>query len=156
MGRVPLKPSFDVVLSWLRFDPDVPHLWDFSLWEGGALGCEDISIVCTFRSRWLGAGALLVDNTPCSGQPCPFPRGSHPFPSHPKTRRGHSHKEAFPAPCRLAVSLPRHGSTSLFFWLHKMEMEWVPKDGSQIMERTREGIQEPDFWPRNKQLSKKL
>lgn len=56
MGRVAPKPSFDVVLSWLRFDPDVPHLWDFLLGREGALGCEDRSIVCTFGSQGLGWG----------------------------------------------------------------------------------------------------
>lgn len=77
MGRVAPKPSFDVVLSWLRFDPDVPHLWDFLLGREGALGCEDSSIVCTFGSQWLGGGALLADVKPCSGQPCPFPSEDH-------------------------------------------------------------------------------
>lgn len=46
MGRVARKPSFDVVLSWQRFDPDVPQLWDFLL-GGRALGCEGISIMST-------------------------------------------------------------------------------------------------------------
>lgn len=36
MGRVAWKPLFDVALSWLWFDPDVPHLWDFLLGREGS------------------------------------------------------------------------------------------------------------------------
>lgn len=103
----------------------------------------------------LGRGSLLADTTPCSRQPCPFPQ-DHILFLQIQRREDIPIKGAFPTPCRFAVSLSRNGSTSLCFWLHKMELESVPKDGSQIRGRLGEGVQEPDFWPRNKRLSKEL
>ena len=100
----------------------------FSLWEGGALGCEDISITCTFGSGRLREDALLADVTPCSGQPCP---------STTKDQ-----KRAFSEggiPSSLQVCCVTVQMTSQFFWLHKMEVGLFPKDVFQIMGRTGEG-----------------
>lgn len=56
MGRVAGKPSFDVVLSWLWFDPDVPHLWDFLLGKEGPLAVKTFPSCARLDPGWLGGG----------------------------------------------------------------------------------------------------
>lgn len=74
MGRVAPKPSFDVGLSWLRFDPDVPHLWDFLLGREGPLAVKTFPSCAHLDPGRLGEGALLADSIPFSCQPHLFPQ----------------------------------------------------------------------------------
>lgn len=63
MGRVAGKPSFDVALSWLRFDPDVPHLWDFLLGREGPLAVKTFPPCAHVGLGRQGGGAPLADLT---------------------------------------------------------------------------------------------
>lgn len=91
MGRVAQKPSFDVALSWLWFDPDVPQLWDFLFGREGPLAVNTFPSCAHLDLGLLGGGAL-----PALTNPTLPPRiTSFPFTSREEKR---THKGAFPAP----------------------------------------------------------